>query len=82
MNRIAVYLHIYTPILQEEEFKILMPGSLIRGNRTDIEKETLEYQENAGERQKKDKSCICCYLKLVEAAEISIDKNIAHANFI
>lgn len=38
MKRIAVYLHIYTPILQEEEFKTLMPGSLSRGNRLTLRK--------------------------------------------
>lgn len=38
LKRIAVYLHIYIPILQEEEFKTLMPGSLSRSNRLTLRK--------------------------------------------
>ena len=46
MKRIAVCSYIHIPILQEEEFKRLMPGSVSRGNRH-TEKETLRYQEGA-----------------------------------
>lgn len=54
------------------------------GYQTDIEKETLKYQENGGERQteKRQKLYLLDHLKLVGAAEISIGKKIAHANFI